>query len=163
MKMIKLMLVMILGFPCFSATKLHRQNIKLDDCPIEEYEQWSMVGPYCAKHFHDMRAFGEAESACRNENDDAHLIAVHDIETTDELRILTGSYNKKTWIGGFRLQCTDGFLWTDGSNWDYNNWVPGEPSDMGDCVQMSYDSPGLFDTAQCCEKRTYVCAFLAED
>ena len=43
------------------------------------------------------------------------------------------------WIGGLRDPLNpDIWIWSDGTPWDYSNWAPGEPNDLGgeDCVEI---------------------------
>ena len=43
------------------------------------------------------------------------------------------------WIGGRRDPGNpDKWFWSDGTPWDYTNWAPGEPNDLGgeDCAEF---------------------------
>ncbi|XP_062387056.1 lectin-like isoform X2 [Sardina pilchardus] len=160
MKIFRLMLVMAVGFPVLSGKEIQKSTLKLSGCPIQGYKAWFKVGPYCAQHFHQSLGFGKAELRCRGEHADGHLISVHNGKMNDELKTLTGSWYSEAWIGGYKIPCTNDFAWTDGSKWDYHNWVPGQPDGSSDCVQINWHTPGMFDDADCCDQRSYVCAFL---
>ncbi|XP_062387058.1 lectin-like [Sardina pilchardus] len=160
MKIFRLMLMMTLGIPVLCAREIHKPTLNLTECPIKGYKIWYMVGPYCARHFHKPLEFGKAELRCRKQHADGHLISVHNNKTNNELTILTGSWHTEAWIGGYRLPCVNDFVWTDGSKWDYHNWVPGEPNGSADCIQINWHTSGKFDDAKCCGKRSFVCAFL---
>ncbi|XP_042564736.1 lectin-like [Clupea harengus] len=128
-------------------------------CPVTNYSEWSKLGPYCVKYFQQPVPFGQAEMKCRGEAPDSHLISIHDGETNNGVQILTGSGNAMVWIGGMRLPNNGNFVWTDGSKWDYTNWVPGQPDGNGDCVQINWNSPGMWDDVQCWSRLGYICAF----
>ncbi|KAL2099096.1 hypothetical protein ACEWY4_005576 [Coilia grayii] len=148
----KLMLVMTFGCSVLS----------FQGCPTQGYREWVIVGSHCAKHFHEEHNFGEAERICQGQHENGHLISVHDGKANDDLRVLTGNWYKRTWIGGQKMPYANSWMWTDGSKWNYQNWVPGEPDGIGDCVQINYHTPGKFDDVQCWSKRGFVCAFPIE-
>ncbi|MBN3292761.1 LADD protein, partial [Polypterus senegalus] len=41
------------------------------------------------------------------------------------------SHNPTSWLGGSNSELTSSWLWTDGSDWDFANWNPGEPNNVG--------------------------------
>ena len=47
-------------------------------------------------------------------------------------------------------------IWTDGSKWDYTNWVPGQPDGNGDCVQINWNSKWLNIASQP-HYKTFLC------
>jgi hypothetical protein len=51
-----------------------------------------------------------------------------------------------TWIGANDLASEGTFRWSDGTPWDYSNWLPGQPVDAGneDCAHF-WDGPGWND------------------
>ena len=44
----------------------------------------------------------------------------------------------KPWLGG-RRNSANKFVWSDGTPWDYSNWLPNEPNSSGDedCVHTA--------------------------
>ncbi|TKR67855.1 hypothetical protein L596_023939 [Steinernema carpocapsae] len=64
-----------------------------------------------------------AENFCVSK--DAHLASIHSLS---ENRFIGDLLTEKgiwhfTWIGGIRNSTSEGFRWTDGSNWDYTKWL----------------------------------------
>ncbi|KAG5264400.1 hypothetical protein AALO_G00253380 [Alosa alosa] len=131
----------------------------LTPCPNQAYPHWFKLGDVCARYFAYEFNFADAETRCGGEAAGGHLISIHDEQTSEDVQILTGSSYTRVWIGGFKIPHSGKFVWTDGSNWDYTNWVQGEPNGNGDCVQINYDTPGKWDDVQCWSSRGYVCAF----
>ena len=44
------------------------------------------------------------------------------------------SDGRRTWLGG-----KFGWSWSDGTPWDYQNWLSGEPSGDGECLEILTD------------------------
>ena len=53
------------------------------------------------------------------------------------------SDGKRFWLGG-KL----GWSWSDGTPWDYQNWLPGEPSGDGECLENK-DKDGKWNDRGC--------------
>ncbi|KAG2456046.1 LADD protein, partial [Polypterus senegalus] len=52
------------------------------------------------------------------------------------------SHNPISWLGGSNSVRTSSWLWTDGSEWDFKNWNPGEPNNgrgIEHCLHTNYD------------------------
>ena len=58
------------------------------------------------------------------------------------------SDGRRFWLGGFWLG-GQGWSWSDGTPWDYENWAPGEPSGDGDCLEGRPDSDGKWNDRGC--------------
>ena len=86
----------------------------------EGFTYFSHTGK-CYKYVAGYTAWTAAKEACQS--DGGHLASVHDKETNDFLTTLTTVY---TWIGGYQDD-KDVWGWTDGSEWSYTNWRPGQP------------------------------------
>ncbi|XP_074839244.1 snaclec coagulation factor IX-binding protein subunit A-like [Carettochelys insculpta] len=79
----------------------------------------------------------EAEEACKNLVEGAHLASVHSAEENNFIYHLMGTpndYQAKTayWLGAYDDVEDDSedeasWSWTDGSAWDYNNFGTGKP------------------------------------
>ena len=103
----------------------------------------------------------DAENDCIQE--DGHLASVL---SNDEMVFISCLQDPasihKSWIGAKRNGNT--FLWTDGSEFSFENWKPGQPNNQGgneDCVEFDSD-PGQswhnqWNDSPCSNKRNYVC------
>uniref|UniRef100_A0A3B3SFD4 C-type lectin domain-containing protein n=1 Tax=Paramormyrops kingsleyae TaxID=1676925 RepID=A0A3B3SFD4_9TELE len=74
-----------------------------------------------------------------------HLISVHNSQANEDVFSLLGSASSapRIWLGGYRDGQSNKFIWKDGSVWDYQNWVPGQPSYTShteNCVEMNWKS-----------------------
>ncbi|MBN3290152.1 LADD protein, partial [Polypterus senegalus] len=51
------------------------------------------------------------------------------------------SHEPASWLGGSNCVRTSSWLWTDGSQWDFTNWNPGEPNNAHGnehCLHTNY-------------------------
>ena len=58
------------------------------------------------------------------------MVSIHSAEENDFVAQL-GSSTPRLWLGGKRdcLDCSE--YWTDGTPWDFETWIPGNPSKDG--------------------------------
>ena len=57
-------------------------------------------------------------------------MSIHDSETNTFLNSLANG--KRIWIGGIRVKDDENiWTWTDGSEWDFDNWYGPEPNNAG--------------------------------
>uniref|UniRef100_A0A8C1XCF3 C-type lectin domain-containing protein n=1 Tax=Cyprinus carpio TaxID=7962 RepID=A0A8C1XCF3_CYPCA len=82
---------------------------------------------------------------CRTKVPGAHLVSVHKKEHNDYLLCIVKKFNPnnlRIWLGAFELFKSGKFLWLDGSNWDFQKWKHGEPSQIytsiEECVEMNW-------------------------
>ena len=82
-----------------------------------------------------------AKAACIA--DGGSLASILDKDTNDFLTSLTEVY---TWVGGY-LDDQNVWRWTDGSEWSYTNWGPGQPVDDGsqNHLAINHGGVGLWD------------------
>ncbi|XP_063071628.1 lectin-like [Engraulis encrasicolus] len=164
MKIFQLMLVMTLGLAVLCDTPEDQEEIgllsepvlELARCSVDGFKDWYVVGSFCAKHFTQKHSFPDAEKACRAKHPRGHLISLHDGTMNNDVKALTRS---QAWIGGYKLDCGRDWIWTDGSKWCYQNWVPGEPNNSGRCAHINWHTHGKFDDTRCCNRKTFICAF----
>ncbi|XP_070832444.1 lectin-like [Chaetodon trifascialis] len=72
-----------------------------------------------------------------------------------------GAYTR-TWVGGLRYLKTGRFIWLDGSQWSYADWLSGEPnntSDVEDCVEVLAHGNGKFNDFTCWEPQAFMCCY----
>nr|XP_014353404.1 PREDICTED: lectin-like [Latimeria chalumnae] len=99
--------------------------LRFINCP----SNFSNAEVYCRRHFH------------------GHLVSIHNHCQNNAVYRLTisgGNCGPRTWIGGFELFNSGHYMWTDGSFFDFVNWVPGEPTQTfrtaEDCMEMNWHS-----------------------
>ena len=85
---------------------------------------WTEWGSHCYKFFGEKLTWFDAQARCEKEG--SHLASVH---SGDENQFL-GTFQDSSgwWIGGNDLDTEGTWVWTDGTEWDYQNWSPGQPS-----------------------------------
>ena len=59
-----------------------------------------------------------------------HLLSIHSLEEQDWIQDNFESHRYDTWIGGVDPEHNGDWGWTDGTKWDFTNWINGQP--MGD-------------------------------
>ncbi|KAL1282047.1 hypothetical protein QQF64_000850 [Cirrhinus molitorella] len=135
-------------------------------CPMPGYRDWYRVGSDCVKYFGSPVSFAAAEFSCRSKAPGAHLVSVHDAKANGDLLCIVVKLNPgniRIWIGGFELFQSHQFIWTDGSSWNYQMWIPGEPRRVSiyreDCVEMNWSHVGKWNDDACYVKKNYMCAF----
>ncbi|XP_066574691.1 C-type lectin mannose-binding isoform [Amia ocellicauda] len=134
-------------------------------CPLKNYENWYSIGSLCAKYEGTPLNYSEAEFACRKSVLGGHLVSVHNNEANVNVLCLVTKYNQtsqRVWLGAFELFRTTKFVWTDGSDWNYSNWLPGQPdntANVEDCVEMNWKNTGKWNDDRCSAQKSYVCAF----
>ncbi|TKR64829.1 hypothetical protein L596_025308 [Steinernema carpocapsae] len=95
-------------------------------CP----DKWTKFQGYEYFFNKEIMIFSEAEAFCVAQG--GHLTSVHSQAENDFLTALFFNSTDRSqvggWLGGFSLS-TDklNFMWTDGSSWDYTNWIEGQP------------------------------------
>ena len=65
----------------------------------------------------------EAEKQCIDQG--GHLASVHSAEENNFIRSL---YTGSAWIGGSNFETEGKWVWSDGTEWDFEDWINGEPS-----------------------------------
>ncbi|GLD70221.1 galactose-specific lectin nattectin-like protein [Lates japonicus] len=104
---------------------------------------------------------GDAENICLSLG--GNLASVHSAAENRLLRELirkgSGSY-VHTWIGGYDGIKEGQWMWTDGSNFDYQIWGPGEPNNHGgaeNCIEMNW-AVEYWNDLPCFYGKPFVCA-----
>ncbi|XP_043940808.1 lectin-like [Protopterus annectens] len=133
-----------------------------------EIEKTMTYGTAITHYVSTPMAFTDAEMYCRRHGTNGHLVSIHDAKLNKLVLHLVkhtrGKSPHSTWIGGMRFLKTENFIWTDGSKWDYNSWLPGEPNNLQQkelCSEMytADYKPGLWNDADCTKKNPFVCFY----
>ncbi|KAL7850812.1 hypothetical protein AOLI_G00211680 [Acnodon oligacanthus] len=119
---------------------------------------WKLHGSREFKFFGLKTTWDEAEKNCVRHN--AHLASVHDEGEDGFIKRLIhtqSNNNQPTWLGGYNSRTAhERWYWTDGSEFDFADWFPGEPNGSGHCLQTNYY--GAWDDLVCSYQRAFVCA-----
>ena len=101
----------------------------------------------------------DAVAACDSALPGSTLASVHDHEQNAFLETLAG-YGV-TWIGLSRDSTNGNWTWTDGSDFDFNNWYYGQPDvDGAACVESNCWGNGEWCDFECDathHKRSFIC------
>ena len=77
-----------------------------------------------------------------------HLASIPNEETNHFLTSLGQSLRRKIWVGGYWNG--DGWHWSDGTPWQYQSWLPGEPNNEDQkCIKMFHKDDHRWDDSNC--------------
>ncbi|XP_051787816.1 scavenger receptor cysteine-rich type 1 protein M130-like isoform X2 [Erpetoichthys calabaricus] len=122
---------------------------------------WENHSSQCYQFFTEKKSWIDAELYCVRLG--GNLASVHssgDHHFITSLIKRSDSHQPTTWLGGFDCVRTLSWLWTDGSQWDFTNWNPGEPNnDRGieNCLHTNYLVPGGWNDIECEHQFPFVC------
>ena len=102
-------------------------------------------------------------------NTGANLVSIHSREENEFVFGLTGRDPKhEIWLGG--MMFNGQFTWADGTPFDYEQWLAGEPNNYKGvemCLRMNHYKIGFagsWNDARCNQRRPYVCKrFIGEE
>uniref|UniRef100_A0A8C1QTQ2 C-type lectin domain-containing protein n=1 Tax=Cyprinus carpio TaxID=7962 RepID=A0A8C1QTQ2_CYPCA len=122
---------------------------------------WEKLGPQCFKFFSDLKPWADAEKHCLDLG--GNLASIHDQRTNSFLK----SFLKKcanavprTWIGGHDATKNGVWFWSDGSQFDYCDWLTGEPNNLGgheNCVELAFGAEQRWNDASCDTPLSFIC------
>ncbi|KAM6919233.1 macrophage mannose receptor 1-like [Xenentodon cancila] len=133
--------------------------------PPQCAEGWSQVGArsMCSKFFTGPRSqektWFEARDYCKAIGGD--LLSIHNAA---ELRVGRGG---KGWIGLHVIDTNIGYVWTDGTPFNYQHWQEGEPNDFNNdekCVEFvihQWDEQGSWNDLNCESYNDWICQIRA--
>ena len=131
-----------------------RIRIYSTECP----RGWYRYDDSCYKAFEEKKTWLKALDFCRNIDSD--LLSIRD---KNEKNAMLNKYLRsslKYWIGLSDLDKNDRFEWSDGTDFNYENWGSGEPNrynGLEDCVELRIRSSGTWNDANCYVSRNFVC------
>ncbi|XP_075995845.1 C-type isolectin Sp-CL4-like [Genypterus blacodes] len=116
----------------------------------------------CFKLFSYFRNFDQAQVKCEQHCGD--LVSLHNVHQYDRVLCHLFKYYKgkkrSVWVGGEK-QRNGKFGWTDASRWNFSRWHKGQPDNWkhGEhCMEMNWNTWGLWNDQHCGAKRPFVCA-----
>ena len=108
-----------------------RFRIYSTECP----QGWYRYKDSCYKEFTEKKTWFQALDFCRNIDSD--LLSIHDKNETNAMFNKSIWSRLRYWIGLSDLDKNDRFEWSDGTDFNYENWGSGEPNRVNgfeDCV-----------------------------
>ena len=85
-----------------------------------------------------------------------HLASIPNEETHLFLKGLGQSLGAKIWVGGYWNE--NGWHWSDGTPWQYQSWLPGEPNrEDQKCIQMFLHNDHRWDDEECWRFQNFFC------
>ncbi|KAK9525040.1 hypothetical protein VZT92_017388 [Zoarces viviparus] len=116
----------------------------------------------CMRYFETPKTFREAQAHCHSLQSD--LVSIHTEQDMLNVKYMSyyftsGFERRAFWIGGKRSG--GGFIYTDGTKFDYNKWLPNQPDNyLGQegCVEANALKWGMWNDASCSQKKDFVCA-----
>ncbi|KAM4574367.1 galactose-specific lectin nattectin-like [Fundulus diaphanus] len=114
----------------------------------------------CYRFENQQKDWYEAENACNGLGGN-----LASIQTDDEQDFISGFILKKTgsysstWVGGHKEEGE--WTWSDGSPFEFNNWSPGEPNNVGgneNCMEINLRGRKYVNDANCDIRLPYVCS-----
>ncbi|XP_071486379.1 C-type lectin domain family 19 member A-like [Diadema antillarum] len=147
-------------------------------CPV----LWHLFDGNCYRYFGKRVTWAEAETSCKHHfttNGMAHLISLN---TEDENRFAYELYHSSVgdtpdygfWTGLHQNEADGPWIYTDDSEYDYENWLPGEPNNnyyneqAEDCVHVwrrnaNDDNIRGWNDVYCQEVMPFICEVEAND
>ena len=102
----------------------------------------SPTNPAKSFFFYQMRAtWNQARAHCQSQG--GNLATISNMEENSAVANTISGYS--AWIGLNDMSSEGNFVWADGDDSTYRNFLPGEPNEMGseDCVEIFGTSPGF--------------------
>ncbi|XP_067116659.1 uncharacterized protein wu:fa56d06 [Osmerus mordax] len=107
--------------------------------------------------------FSQAEASCRVLSRLGNLASITNSDLHSRLvSMVTKTSNSPvlTWLGGVGKD--QKYEWTDGSAWDYTDWMPGHPNTLRDqpaCLEMFRVDESWWTSVDCQLKRASICSY----
>ncbi|XP_069485102.1 proteoglycan 3 [Ambystoma mexicanum] len=137
-----------------------KESSSLPSCPVCGIHTWVQIGNNCYQVFGNPLTFSSAEVFCRAHVRGGRLASIHSASDNDELRKLMKSSTSRAWFGGIHLHAEKQFIWSDGSEFNYQNWAPGEPNKWaGKELCMEMYGNGQWNDLSCDQKQPFICQY----
>ena len=85
-----------------------------------------------------------------------HLASIPNQETHEFLKGIGEDLGQTIWVGGYLNN--DEWHWTDGTPWQYQSWIPGEPNNERQrCIRMFNKKDYRWDDEWCTFNYRFFC------
>ncbi|XP_028447632.1 galactose-specific lectin nattectin-like [Perca flavescens] len=125
-------------------------------CPPD----WTPFGSRCFAFHIQTKNWIDAETFCQSAG--GHLASIHSDAEHGFIRNYTNQVSgtdTQAWIGGFDAVKEGMWMWSDGSQFDYESWAVGKP-DHNDgaenCLEMYTDEN--WNNAACTNQASFICS-----
>ncbi|XP_061828779.1 galactose-specific lectin nattectin-like [Nerophis lumbriciformis] len=116
---------------------------------------WTQLEDQCYIFQEDLRTFADAESVCNVLG--GNLVSIHNyVENLVVVGLAKEGDVEFTWIGLHDAIEKGDFIWTDGTDFDFDNFANDEPDFDGACVELSVTDGTFFDK-DCTFQQSFVC------
>nr|XP_055046122.1 galactose-specific lectin nattectin-like isoform X1 [Misgurnus anguillicaudatus] len=122
---------------------------------------WTPFGVKCYKFFPHYVNWVKAEKNCQSVG--ANLASVRNTMEQNFLLSLLGYSDTRAWIGGHDAEIEGHWLWSDGSQFHFTNWCPGEPNNNKhnnpeNCLEINITNNHCWNDEPCSFTMNYICA-----
>ncbi|XP_054648687.1 galactose-specific lectin nattectin-like [Dunckerocampus dactyliophorus] len=121
-------------------------------CP----EGWTQLDDHCYIFQYEVRPFADAERVCKILG--GNLASIHNyLENVAVAGLIKDGGADFAWIGLHDAIEKGHYFWTDGKDFDFDNFALGKPDGTGACVELYAPDQTFFDE-DCTVYHPYVCA-----
>ncbi|XP_072021157.1 lymphocyte antigen 75-like [Amphiura filiformis] len=115
-------------------------------------------GDYCYLIDPDMRAtsWSQANESCQALYG-SHLVSIHSDDERDLVKVHGAVFQATSMWIGMDIDMDGEFQWSDGSVVNYVDFMDGQPSGMGNCVEMDLLNNGQWKSDDCNDNSPYFC------
>ncbi|GMR51051.1 hypothetical protein PMAYCL1PPCAC_21246, partial [Pristionchus mayeri] len=149
--------VIVIGLFCaVAARSLHHQSAVVGELDVGVCPPgYSYINgtDACFKLYTLAKAFPEAETTCKQ--DGGHLASIHSVEEKHGLNDLIGTDLP---LIGIKCTTTTSCTWTDGTPYDYQNFIYGQPTlEYGSCAHLFEDDDWFYSWNCATPIGTFLC------
>ncbi|XP_065145803.1 galactose-specific lectin nattectin-like [Paramisgurnus dabryanus] len=135
----------------------------VESAPAEKkcHYGWTPFGVKCYKFFPHFVNWVKAEKNCQSVG--ANLASVRNTAENNFLLTLLRYPDTLAWIGGQDGEIEGQWLWSDGSQFHFTNWCPGEPNNNKhnspeNCLELNQGNNHCWNDIPCSYTMSYICA-----
>ncbi|XP_078066495.1 lectin-like [Mustelus asterias] len=142
-------------------------QLSQDLCSTKCLSGWAYYNFTCLQVISTPVIWFDAELHCQNLVPRSHLVSIHSEENNNFVLNLLQMANitfDEVWLGSSNFFGTDVEMWTDGSKWDYYNWLEGKPVADLNCNAMKLqEDPGFWSDNNCdTNQYPFICMYPIE-
>ncbi|XP_038631276.1 lectin-like [Scyliorhinus canicula] len=124
-----------------------------DLCSVNCLSGWAYYNLTCLQVINTTMIWIEAELYCQSLVPGGHLVSIHSKQNNNFVLNLLQKENithSRVWLGSSDIYQDGVRFWTDGSKWDYYNWLAGRPYIGIFCnTMLIHEDPGLWSDEYC--------------